>query len=86
MPLLDLYERQRQAILKEYISVLEANLKESLELVKDIAVDLETSLLQTEYLPSNDQNIISTDESMISLDENFRDLLVEYASVKGIQA
>jgi hypothetical protein len=84
-PEMDIYTRQQQSISREYISVLETNLKASLELIKDIAVDLETSLVQSgDYSPSENKATISTDESMIHLDENYKDLLVEYASIKGV--
>ena len=82
---MDIYARQQQQISREYTSVLETNLKESLELIKDIAVDLETSLVQAEgYSASVDKTIVSRDESMVHLDENYKDLLVEYASIKSI--
>jgi hypothetical protein len=81
---MDIYTRQQQNISREYISVLETNLKESLELIKDIAVDLETSLVQSgNYSPSKTKETISTDESMVHLDENYKDLLVEFASIKS---
>lgn len=77
-----IYIRQKESISKEYKTVLETNLKESLDLLKDIAVDLETSLAQIDYTPSDDKNLISNDESMAALDANYRDMLVELKTIK----